>query len=211
MGAVQTIAAGLLASDGAVVTAGNVKPTAGQVLTAVDDSTAEWDDPAAGGGGLVAQLWPEMAALPDTNFASLGKTSGTNVIYKTLDYDQSTDESAYWVVAIPTTLTPSAAKICLHWTATAGTVGHAVYWDITTRSVGNDQVIDATTTPKTATDSGNDALLATGDIHKLEITLTMTDWAAGELLTIKVTRDANNGSDNLATDAKLLLAVLEIS
>lgn len=211
MGAVAPLAVGLLASDGAVTTVGQVKPAAGQVLTAIDDETAEWDDP-AGGGGVQQVLDAHNVVLPDTNFPSIGKTVGSNWLYRTLDFDPSTDEAGYWTMQIPTWLaTITAAKLTLYWTASSGTAAQLAYWEVVTRSVNNDEVIDALTTPDDAIDTGNDALIATNDLHKLEIALTTTGWAAGDMLQIKLFRDANHASDNLSGDAKLIAAVLEIT
>lgn len=169
---------------------------------------------AGGGGGAGASgimLDWANASLPDTNFPSISKTVGTNWTYKTLGFDQSTDEACYWNVMIPSDLASiTSAKLHLHWTASGGTPGQACYWQVTTRSVANDEVIDATTTPSTATDTGNDVLLATGDAHLVTITLTTTGWAASDLLQIKLNRDADNGSDNLAADALVLQCFLEI-
>jgi len=167
------------------------------------------DDNAGGASGGQVLDWSN-AVLPDTNFPSIGKTIGTNWVYRTLDFDPATDEAAYFYVQIPSDVTPVSGNLILHWTASAGTATQAAYWDITHRPVNNDEVIDATTTPNAVTDSGNDALLATGDEHILVIPLTVTGWAAGDLLQIKISRDANHASDNLSGDAKLIQAFLEV-
>ena len=149
------------------------------------------------------------AVLPDSNFPNLGKTVGTNWTYKTLDFDQSTDETCYWNVAIPANVTPASANLIIHWTAASGSGN--VYWECTARSIGNDQVIDATTTPNTSANTVNDTLLATGDIHRVDMSMTLTDWNAGELLQLKFFRDANNASDTLSGDAQIVGVSLEIA
>lgn len=169
-----------------------------------------WSTVVAGDSRISVVLNALNAAFPDSNFAALNKTSGTNWVYNTLDFDPGTDEAVYWTVVIPSDLTPASAKLRLYWTATSGTAAQLAYWQVTTRTPTDDEVIDATTTPNSATDSGNDALIATGDVHILEITLTTTGWAAGDMLQIKLNRDADNGSDNLSGDAKLIQAILEV-
>jgi len=173
--------------------------------------TSSGTESEVGGGSSGGQVLDfSNAILPDANFPGISKTVGTNWVYKTLDFDPSTDEACYWNVQIPTDVTPASAKLVLLWTASAGTAAQAAYFDVVTRSLANDEVVDATTTPSTATDSANDALIATGDLHVLPITLTTTGWAAGDLLQIKLSRDANHASDNLNGDVKLIQAFLEI-
>lgn len=166
----------------------------------------------SGGGGASGTIlnWSNVT-LPDSNFASISKTVGTNWVGKTIDFDASTDEACYWEVLVPSDLSSiTTAKLHFAWTATAGTATQACYWQVTTRSLANDEVIDATTTPSVTTDTGNDALLATGDLHTFTINLTTTGWAAGDLIQIKLNRDADNGSDNLTGDAKVLQCFLEL-
>lgn len=184
--------------------------TTGQVMTS-NGAGALPTFQAAGGVGFNKWFDWSNAVLPDTAFPSLGKTVGTNWIYKTLDFDASTDEAAYFYVQIPTDVTPATANLIIHWTASAGTATQVVYWECTARSIGNDQVIDATTTPAVSANTANDALLALGDIHRIDMSMTLTDWNAGEVLQLKLFRDADNGSDTLTGDAKLVGITLEIA
>lgn len=165
----------------------------------------------SGSAGFSHWLNHTNAEFPDSNFPSIGKTVGTNFVYTTLDFDSGTDETCYWYVAIPADVTPATANLVIYWTASAGTAAQAVYWACTVRSIADDQVIDATTTPNTSANTANDALIATGDIHKVSMSLTLTDWAAGELLLLKFSRDADNGSDTLAADAKIVGISLEVA
>ena len=131
-----------------------------------------------------------------------------DVNYWVLDFDASTDESAWWTFVLPDDYNGGTITATLYWTAASGTATHASYWGIAGYSFGNDDAIDvAMGTAAT----GNDALIAAGDVHTMAfgaLTLGGTP-AAGEMCTIRLTRDANNGSDNLAADARMMQLKLE--
>lgn len=187
--------------------------SSGQVLTSNGAGALPTFEDASGGSSSSIILDTSNVVLPDTNFPSLGKKSGTNWLYKTLDFDPSTDEAAYWNVQIPSDISSvTTATLILYWTASSGTASQVVYWDVVNRTPTDDEVLDATTTPSTNSDTGNtDTLLATNDLHKLSIPLTITNgWSPGDMVQLKLSRDANNGSDTLTGDAKLIMAVLEI-
>lgn len=163
---------------------------------------------AASGGGEImlsaAGGWPSTTS----GCAANAKTEhGTNDIdLYTLDFDATADEYAQWTVWMPDdwdggTVT---AKFC--WTAASGTGD--VIWALQGRSYANDDAIDqAWGTAQTVTDT----LLATGDIHYTsetgDITLAGTP-AAGELVQLRVYRDADAAGDTLAADARLIAVKL---
>lgn len=185
--------------------------TSGQFLKTQGAGAAPvWSTVTAGDSRISRNLEPAAGALPDSNFPALGKTVGSNWTFDTLDFDPATNESVYWYEPIPTDLTPNTGTLTLYWTATVGTAGQAVYWQVTSRPIADGEVIDATTTPSTVTDNANDTLLGTTSIHKLSIPLSTSAWASGEVMQIKVNRDAANVSDALTGDAKLLRATLEV-
>lgn len=165
---------------------------------------------AAGSNKYTYILTPGGASLPATNYPALNKTDGTNLSYHSLDFDQTTSESCFFQVPIPPSCTPTTIKLSLFWTASSGT--GAVVWEVKRRSVDDDEVLDATTTPSIITDTVTDTLLATGDVHQTTMTLTTpTDSVADDLLSIKLSRLPADASDTLSGDAKLIRAILEIS
>lgn len=147
------------------------------------------------------------AALPDTNFAGISKTIGTNWVYKTLDFDQTTSESAYWYFRVPSDLSViTTAAVKIDWTASSGTGTFTA--SIVTRCPTDDEVIDATTTPSSASAvTGTDTLIATGDLHQFSVSLTTTGWAAGDLIQMKFSRDI---ADTLSGDAKVISVTVEL-
>jgi len=161
---------------------------------------------AVGSGSAILLFDHSNAVLPDANFASISKTVGTNWVYKTLDFDQTTSESVYWYFTVPSDLTISTATLKIQWTASSGSGTFTA--SVVTRSPSNDEVIDETTTPSSASAvTATDTLLATGDLHQIDLALTTTGWAAGDLIQMKFSRDI---SDTLSADAKVILVALEL-
>jgi hypothetical protein len=168
---------------------------------AAGNGTLSWATPSSGGGES-RMLDYGNVTFPNSNFPGINKTVGTNVVYQTMDFDQTTSESCYWEVPIEFTPTTSA-KLGIWWTAASGSGD--VKWQAIWRSITNDEVMDATTTPSQTTDTATDTLTATGDVDYVEITLTSATSAivAGDLLSIKFSRLPADAADTLNADAKV--------
>lgn len=151
-------------------------------------------------------LTPEGAALPTSNFPQLKKYDGSNYSGYTLGFDTTTGESAFWKFKIPTTASFSAAAVKIvskQLAATSGTVG----WIVTCLNRVDNDPVDASGAADTVT-----AANVKGTAGKLlfqTASLTVSGWAAGDVIEIKLTRDVAN--DNVAEDAEFMLAVLELS
>lgn len=146
-------------------------------------------------------IWLPASAMvtPTTNGAVSGTTNGTNVVYKTLDFDQTTSESAQFQIAMPKSWNLGTLTFIAYWTASAGS--GTVTWSLAAGAVSNDDVLDTTFgTAVTVTDT----LLATGDLMVADesgaITVGGTP-AVGDLVCFKILRDI---SDTLTGDAKLV-------
>ena len=137
---------------------------------------------------------------PSTNFATLDTRNNIGVA----DYDDATDESLFFMGIIPEAASlGSGLKIRLHWMATTATSGDVV-WDVSLERMTTDLDSDdfATIASGTAAANGTSGILTV-----TEITLTTIDSVtAGDAFRLKVTRDANNGSDSMTGDAELVLA-----
>ena len=185
--------------------------TTGQVyISNGADSAPTWQAAAGGVNEFTYVCEPKGATLPNADFPASGRVVGTNFSYDTLDFDQTTEESCYFSIPIPPSDTPATMKFHIFWTAAAGT--GAVVWEVIRRSPADDEVIDATTTPATITDTVADTLLATGDLHVATITLTTgTDSVANDLLLIKLSRLPADAGDTLTADAQFIRAIFEIT
>jgi uncharacterized phosphosugar-binding protein len=137
---------------------------------------------------------------PATAFATLDTRNSIAV----LDFDDATDESAVFVSIIPEAASlGSGLKIRLHWMATSATSGDVV-WDVSLERMTTDLDSDSFDTIASGTAAANGT---SGILTVTEITLTTIDSVtAGDGYRLKVTRDANNGSDTMTGDAELVLA-----
>jgi len=124
-------------------------------------------------------------------------------------FDPSTDEHAYWTFRMPANYA-SAPVLKLLWKANATT--NSVVW------VGKLAAItptDAETPNEKALGADNSATTAVNATEarrlvETSITLTNADSvAAGDLATLCVFRDANNGSDTCTVDAELVAVTIE--
>lgn len=162
----------------------------------------------AGGSGYSGgvQSTPILAAAMTartTNGPSAGSTeSSTNkVMLITYDFDASTAEYVQFMFPMPKSWNEGTVTAQFIWSAT--NTGNVV-WGIQGVAMSDDDVYDASFgTAQTVTDG----VTATTDIMQSAFTSAMTiggSPAEGDLVCFQVYRDASNGSDTLAVDAKLI-------
>ena len=211
--------AGVLIGNGTGVVQVTTAGTSGQVLTSNGAGVDPTFQAVAGGTNeFTYVLTPSGATLPNTNFPALNKVTGaTNItntgasfVYHVLDFDATTREIAHWIIPIPPSATPATHKLTLLWTNASGLTTETVQWDIDWRSVSDDEVIDAITTPVTINDTVSDTWIAQGDVHSVTVTLSSaTNVVAGDNLQMTISRDV--ATDSLTGDARFLKAVYEIT
>lgn len=134
--------------------------------------------------------------------------AGTNDIdYQVLDFDASTDEKAFINFNMPDSWDGGTITARFVWTA-ASSSGDVI-WGIQGRSYANDDAIDqALGTAQTVTDT----LTATGDVCISDATSAVTlagTPAGGQMVHLRVYRDADAGGDTLAADARLIAVHIE--
>jgi hypothetical protein len=149
---------------------------------------------------------PIIAAALTANTTN-GPASGTTetgthkVMLSTLDFDQSTDESAQITIPMPKSWNEGTVTAQFGWTA--GATGDVV-WGCSAVALSDDDAVDAAFgTAQTVTD----AVTAAGDLMWSAATAAITiagTPAAEDLVVFKFYRDADNGADTLAADAKLI-------
>jgi hypothetical protein len=128
--------------------------------------------------------------------------SATNkVMQYTLDFDQTTAEYVQVWVPMPKSWDEGTITVQFIWTA--GATGNVV-WAAQAVALSDDDAIDsAFGTAQSVTDG----VTATGDLMQSAFTSAITiagTPAAEDTVVLQVYRDASNGSDTLAADAKLL-------
>jgi hypothetical protein len=141
--------------------------------------------------------------LPTTNAPAPTCATGTNTQKATLDFDASTDESAQIHLMLPSDFSASGnLDAVIKWYA-AATSGNVV-WAIQTSCVADAETDDpGWNTASTVIDTAKGTTLQINDASITNI--TKTGCAAGELMHIKLYRDADDGTnDTMTGDAKLI-------
>lgn len=154
-------------------------------------------------GNTLLIFHPYNNEPPSTNYA----TFDTRNQHPVLDFDAATDEAAVFTAIMPRHYAGGGVTVYLHVTDTADTnTAHASYWDVSFERM-------------TAQDIDSDSFAAVQSTHvhpngtsgiPVVASIAFTDGAqmdsvaAGELFRLKVSRDANNGSDDWDSDAELL-------
>ncbi len=124
-----------------------------------------------------------------------------------LDFDAAADESAVFTGILPRNYSAGGVTVILWLTDTNDTnAAHAAYWDVSFELM-------------TGLDLDADSFAAVNSDHvhpngtsgiPVSLSIPFTDGAdmdsvvAGAMFRLKVTRDADNGSDDWANDAELL-------
>lgn len=138
-----------------------------------------------------------------TNGAASGtiETSSNKVMLRTLDFDQSTDEFAQ--IAIPMPESWDEGTILAQFLWTAGATGNVV-WACDAVALSDSDPLDAAFG---TAQSVTDAVTAADELMESAFTAPITiggSPAPLDLVVFRFSRDANNGSDTLAADARLI-------
>jgi hypothetical protein len=159
-------------------------------------------------GDTLLIFTPYSNEPPATVYATLD----TRNAHPVLDFDAATDESAVFTGIMPRNYAGGGVTVYLHLTDTNDTnAAHASYWDVSFEAM-------------IAQDADADGFAAAQSSHAhpngtsgipVVLAIPFTDGAqmdsvlAGELFRLKVNRDANNGSDDWANDAELLMVEIK--
>lgn len=154
---------------------------------------------------VAAALTPNTTNGPA---AGTTETPTNKVMVATLDFDQSTDESAQISIPMPKSWDEGTVTAQFGWAA--GATGNVV-WGCAAVALSDDDPLDAAFG---AAQTVTDGVTAIGDLmwsaNTAAITIAGTP-AAEDLVVFKFYRDADNGSDTLAADAKLIAVRLRFT
>lgn len=152
-------------------------------------------------GDTLLHLLPFAGEAPSSNYATFNLRNGHPV----LSYDPSTDESMVWTSILPAGYAGGGLTVTIIW-ASSGTTNNVV-WNAQIERL-EDEGTDTDSDSFASAQAATGAVPGTsGALQYTDITFTsgaqMDSLAAGELFRIKITRDADNGSDNSTADAQL--------
>jgi hypothetical protein len=147
-----------------------------------------------------AGMWPRVTA----GCAALARTEISTSLFniQSLDFDAATDEFAQLQLVLPRKYNNGTITVVVYWTAASGSGD--VIWSINGGAYSND---DPLSTALGTAQSVTDTFLAANDVHVTSATSAITlagTPADADFLAIQISRDADNGSDTLNADAKLL-------
>jgi len=140
-----------------------------------------------------------------TNGSASGtiETTTNKVMIRTLDFDATTAEFAQFAVQMPKSWNEGTVSALFVWSHAATTTNFCVVWGIQGLAVSDDDALDtAFGTAQTATDTGG----TTNDLYRSPETSAVTiggSPAENDVVVFQVYRDAANGSDTMAIDARL--------
>jgi hypothetical protein len=139
-------------------------------------------------------------SFPTSNPGVPACVTGSNTQLGVMDFADSADLSAQIHLALPSDWTSTVDAKFKWWTsATSGDV----VWQLATICVADAETSDpAFNTASTVTDTAKGTTLQQNDASIT--TVTVTGCAAGELMFLKVRRDAAHASDTLAATARLV-------
>lgn len=128
-----------------------------------------------------------------------------------LDFDAATDEAAVFSGYLPGNYGGGGLTVKILWAATSATTGDVVWAAAIERNADGGTDIDAdsfaTAQTTTATAPGTSGVLKYSSIA-FTSGANMDSLAANEAFRLKVSRDADNGSDTLTGDAEVFAVVV---
>ncbi len=159
-------------------------------------------------GDTLCVFTPLHNEPPGSNYATLDFRN----VHPVLDFNAATDESAVFTSVLPRNYAGGGLTITLIWAATSATSGNVVWNGAIERM--QDDVTDLDSDSFAAAQAVTaGAASASGEPSYDAITFTdgasMDSLAVGEAFRLKITRDANNGSDTMTGDAELLAAEIK--
>jgi len=175
--------------------------TNGHVLT-LAAGTPAWQAPSAGSGTKTYAVFTPMTSQPPaTNYATLDTRNSIAV----LDFDDTTEESIFWVFVMPEAASLASGLIVniffMASTATSGDARFGVQFERMNTDLDSDS-FDTATEATVATNG------TSGIVTKLAITCTAIDsLAAGELYRLKIYRDTS-GADTITGDVEVVAVEL---
>jgi len=175
-------------------------PGANKVLTSDADGDGSWVAGTIGAQDLFITgpaMWPTVTnGCSNTSTSEIGDKT-----YKSLDFDQTTDENAQFQFSLPRNWNNGTITVTVYWTATGSGSG-TVQFEVSAVALSNDDPFSTAFGTAVVID---DTMIALDDVHITPTSSAITIGgtpADGDLVFINIMRDVSD--DTLSTDAKLL-------
>lgn len=155
--------------------------------------------------GLGPEVWTRQSSTLDSAYV------GTNVKRFAFRFDATTDEIVRCSFRLPSyTATSTTFDLVLFWYSAAATSGSAV-WGLAEANSASGANFDPSLSAITYTQTTTNG--SAGNINSTTISLSSPGWAAGDLVTLYLRRDADGtgGTDSMTGDAILIGATGKFS
>jgi hypothetical protein len=156
---------------------------------------------------------PSEAQQLASAFAPYTKNLGTNFPIGALSFDAASDEACFWVFEAQN-YGSGNLTLNIHWYADTASSGDVIFDAQIAAITPNSDTQDIETKAFATANSVTDTHLGTTGqrCHVAVITISNLDsLAAGDLVFLRLNRDANNASDTMAGDAFVTLVSLSYS
>jgi len=166
--------------------------------------------PGTGGGSSATPIFrPFMNEPPAANYATLD----TRNAHPVLDFDGAADEEAVFSGILPSSYAGGGLTVSTWWAFTSATSGSLRVQAAIERVDVSSLDIDADSFTSFQS-AGGTAPGTSGQVIKVDVVFTdgaqMDSLAAGEVFRLKIRRDADgtSGTDDIATDAEVVMAMV---
>ena len=130
---------------------------------------------------------------------------GTNMDYITLDFDPSTDETVIWNFEIPTDVDASQnIAVDIKYLKSSAGASDGVCWSGAFLGRVAGEAVDSSFGTAVLTCDSTINTAGQLDTHHLSFTTAQHGLSAGDVVFFKLFRDADNGSDGLTVDIRLI-------
>jgi hypothetical protein len=153
---------------------------------------------------IPAEAISPQSVNPCGSLTTTANANATQPDFRTLAFDAGTDEFAQFSIAMPKMWNEGTVLFTFYWTH-AGSAGNDVIWTIAGTSVSNDEAIGGVIFGTAV--NYQDTALTAKDLHIISSDTALTiagSPAAGDVCFFQISRDANNGNDDFASDALLM-------
>ena len=153
-------------------------------------------------------IWVPSSAMyaNTTNGAEAAQVelTATQPELKVLDFDASTDEFAQFSVSFPKSWNESTVTYQAYFTSAGTNTGDCI-WTLAGVAVSDNDAIDAAFGTAVSVTKAHSGTANDLDVSSESSAITIAGTpAAGDQVFFQISRDANNGSDTLTGDARLL-------
>jgi hypothetical protein len=158
----------------------------------------------AGSACPTKTLWiPAQSFSLHTGAAALGLLAGT--MGSGWAMDAAADEAITTSFRVPDNWkAASDATIYLYWAANDATGGKKCYWEFTSVPLAEDELTTGAGNVDTMNDTEVSSTAWDLNVSAGTTITASTEWAAGDYVFLKVMRDADHASDDLAVDAYVI-------